>query len=88
MSVSFSIEGYHRPRNLAQAVDILSKYGRQARVIAGGSDILPRRPGVGKNHSIHHLVDIVGLELNYINSEDSRIRIGASSRPLPLRSIE
>lgn len=79
MSAHLSIESYHRPRDLAQAVAILSKYGRQARVIAGGSDILPRRPGVSKSHSIQHLVDIAGLGLNYIKSEDSRIRIGATA---------
>lgn len=79
MSVHFSIKRYHRPRNLAQAVGILSKYGPQARVIAGGSDILPRRSGVSPNHRIHHLVDIAGLQLDYIKSEDSRIRIGAAT---------
>ncbi len=79
MSVQFSIDGYHRPQDLAKAVEILSKFGRKARVIAGGTDILPRRPGVGKTHCIHHLVDISDLNLNYINSENSCIRIGAAT---------
>lgn len=79
MSVHFPIDAYHRPRDLSQAVEILSKYGRQARVIAGGTDMLPRPPGVKKSHCIHHLVDIAGLKLDYIISENSRIRIGAGT---------
>ena len=79
MSVHFSINRYHRPRELARAVEILSKYGRQARVIAGGTDILPRRAGVKKNQRIHHLVDIAGLALDYVKNEDSCIRIGAAT---------
>ena len=79
MSVHFQIEEYHRPRDLAQAVEVLSKYGRQARVIAGGTDILPLRPGVKKNDSIRHLVDISNLGLNYIKKDHDRIRIGAAT---------
>ena len=79
MSVHLSIDDYHRPPDMAQAVEILSKYGRQARVIAGGTDIFPRRPGVKENQRIHHLVDITGLALDYIQSENSRVRIGAAT---------
>ena len=38
MSVYFQVEEYHRPQDLAQAVDILSKFGNSARVIAGGTE--------------------------------------------------
>jgi carbon-monoxide dehydrogenase medium subunit len=79
MSVYFQIEEYHRPRDLAQAVEILSKYGEHARMIAGGTDMLPRRPGVKKNDRIRHLVDIAGLDLNYIKNESDHIRIGAAA---------
>ncbi len=79
MSLHLPIEEYHRPRDLAGAVEILSKYGEHARVIAGGTDILPRRPGVKKNDRIRHLVDIAGLDLNYIKNENDRIRIGAAT---------
>ena len=79
MSVYFQIEEYHRPRDLAQAVEILTKYGKKAGVIAGGTDILPLRPGVKKIDRIHHLVDISKLELNYINNEKDTIRIGAAT---------
>jgi carbon-monoxide dehydrogenase medium subunit len=79
MSVLFQIDEYHRPRDLSRVVEILSKHGRQARVIAGGTDILPRRPGFKKNDRICHLVDIAGLDLNYIKNENDRIRIGAAT---------
>jgi len=79
MSVYFEIEEYHRPRDLAQAVDILSRFGNRARVIAGGTDILPRRPGVKKINNINHLVDISELGLNYLKKENNHIRIGAAT---------
>jgi len=79
MSVQFQIEEYHRPRDLVQAIEILSRYGGKARVIAGGSDILPLRPGLKKNDSIHHLVDISNLGLNYLKKENDHIRIGAAT---------
>ena len=56
MSVYFQIEEYHRPQNLAQAVDILSRSGNCARVIAGGTDILPLRPGAKKIDPVNDLV--------------------------------
>ncbi|MEE4266072.1 MAG: xanthine dehydrogenase family protein subunit M [Desulfobacteraceae bacterium] len=79
MSAPFQIEEYHRPRDVAQAVEILSKYGKKTRVIAGGTDILPRRPGLKKINPIHHLVDIAKLDLNYIINENDPIRIGAAT---------
>jgi carbon-monoxide dehydrogenase medium subunit len=79
MSVQFQIEEYHRPRDSVQAIEILSRYGGKARVIAGGTDILPRRPGVKQIDNINHLVDISNLNLNYINSDDDHIRIGAAT---------
>lgn len=79
MSVYFQLEEYHRPRDLAQAVEILSRFGARARVIAGGTDILPLRPGVKKNDSISHLVDISKLGMNYLKKENDQIRIGAAT---------
>ena len=78
MSVYFRVEEYHCPQNPAQAVEILSRFGNSARVIAGGTDILPLRPGVKKNDTIHHLVDISKLGLDYIKKESDHICIGAA----------
>ena len=79
MSVHFQLEEYHRPRDLAQALDILSRFGNSARVIAGGTDILPRRAGVQKLDNINHLVDISKLDLDYLKMDSRHIRIGAAT---------
>ena len=79
MSVYFQIKEYHRPQDLAQAIDILSRFGNSARVIAGGTDILPWRPGVKKLDNINHLVDISKLDLDYLKKDSGHIRIGAAT---------
>jgi len=79
MSVHVQIEEFHRPRDLAQAVEILSRFGRKASVIAGGTDVLPLRPGVKKMDNINHLVDISKLGLTYLEKETDCIRIGAAT---------
>ena len=79
MSSHLQIKEYHRPPDLARAVEILSRHGNKARVIAGGTDILPLRPGVKQVDTIDHLVDISNLDLNYINDDDDYIRIGAAT---------
>jgi CO/xanthine dehydrogenase FAD-binding subunit len=79
MSVHVQIEEYHCPRNLTQALEILSRFGKRARVIAGGTDILPLRPGVRKIDNINHLVDISKLGLTYLKKEIDNIRIGAAT---------
>ena len=46
MGVYFQVEDYHRPQDLVEAVELLSRFENSARVIAGGTDVLPLRPGV------------------------------------------
>ncbi len=79
MSVYLQVEEYHRPQDLAQAVDILSRFGNSARVIAGGTDVLPLRAGVKKIDAINHLVDISRLGLDYLKKESDHICIGAAT---------
>ena len=79
MSVNFRVEEYHRPQDLGQAFDILSRFEDSAKVIAGGTDILPRRPGVKKLDTIHHLVDISKLGLDSLKNESDHICIGAAT---------
>ena len=79
MSVNFQVEEYHRPQSVGQAVDILSRFANSAGVIAGGTDILPLRPGVQKIDTIHHLVDISKLGLDYLKKETDHICIGAAT---------
>ena len=85
MSAYFQVEEYHRPQNLSQAIDILSKFGNSARVIAGGTDILPRRAGVNKLDSFNHLVDISRLDLDYLKKDSGHICIGAAT---PINTID
>ncbi len=79
MSVYFQIEEYHRPQDLTQAIDILSKFGDSASVIAGGTGILPRRAGVNKLDNFNHLVDISKLGLDYLKKDSGHICIGAAT---------
>ena len=71
MGVYLQIEEYHRPQDLSQAVEILSRFGKKAKIIAGGTDILPQRPGVKISDSISHLVDISNLDLMNFHSTPS-----------------
>ena len=79
MSAYFLVEEYHRPHNLTHAIDILPKFGNNASVIAGGTDILPRRAGVKKLDNFNHLVDISRLDLDYLEMESNHICIGAAT---------
>ena len=79
MGAYLQVEEYHRPRDVTQAIGILSKFGSDAKVIAGGTDILPLRPGAENIDTIRHLVDIAGLGLDYLTKEREHIRIGAAA---------
>jgi CO/xanthine dehydrogenase FAD-binding subunit len=79
MGLNFQVEEYYRPQSVGQAVDILSRFANSAGVIAGGTDILPLRPGVQKIDTIHHLVDISKLGLDYLKKETDHICIGAAT---------
>ena len=85
MSVYFQVEEYHRPPNLSRTIDILLKFGNKARVIAGGTDMLPQRAGVEKLDNFNHLVDISSLDLDYIKKDRGHIRIGAAT---PINTID
>jgi CO/xanthine dehydrogenase FAD-binding subunit len=71
--------GYHRPGSLDEAVEILARYGSDARVLAGGQSLMPllalrrARP--------QHLVDVQQLgELAGMGRADGLIRFGAMVR--------
>jgi carbon-monoxide dehydrogenase medium subunit len=51
--------GYHRPRDLEQALELLSRYGERAAVLAGGTDLLVEWKQKLKSPS--HLIDIKGI---------------------------
>lgn len=79
MGVYFRVEEYHRPQDMAQAVDILSKFENNARVIAGGTDVLALRPAAKTIDTNTHLVDISSLGLDYLKKDGDHICIGAST---------
>ncbi len=77
MPLQYNLENYHKPEDIEQAIEMLKKLGKTAQVIAGGTDILPRRQGSAEFNTITHLIDISGLGLNYIRKAEGKICIGA-----------
>lgn len=66
---------YHRPAAVAEAVELLDRHGPEARVIAGGTDLLlEAAPGVAV------LVDANGLGLEGVRAGDGAVEIGATTR--------
>ena len=68
---------YHRPSTLEEAFRLLSDYGEEAMVVAGGTDVVPNM-----KHRLHepaHLVSIRGVRgLAGIEEGDGELRIGAT----------
>ncbi len=79
MPLQYNLENYYKPEDVGQAISLLSKLGNTAQVIAGGTDILPRRQGGAKINILKHLIDISGLGLNYIRKDADKICIGAAT---------
>ena len=71
---SFCPNEYFRPTTTREAVELLGRYGESAWPIAGGTDLM-----VEKNPKVRILVDVTGLGLSYVNSEESGISIGAAT---------
>ena len=75
---------YERPDNLDSALELLGNLRDKAKIIAGGTDLLPllREDLLSPTH----IVDIGSLtELNFIRKDEQLIRIGAATK---MRSIE
>lgn len=68
---------YFAPKSIEDALDLLDKYGEEASILAGGTDLVPRinekklKPGV--------LIYIGDLGLSYIKDEGNKIIIGAAT---------
>ena len=70
---------YHRPASLAEAFELLAEYGDAAKVIAGGTDVVPQL----KYEKIapSHLVTLMKISgLSDINEDNDRLNIGACAR--------
>jgi 2-furoyl-CoA dehydrogenase FAD binding subunit len=70
---------YFNPQSVQEAIDLLNRYGDEAKIIAGGQSLVPMmnfrlaRPEI--------LIDINGIkELEYIKTEGNELVIGALTR--------
>jgi len=75
---------YLAPRTIEEAIELLSRYGEDAKVLAGGTDLLVRmKQGVLRPK---YLISINKIkELNYIEDRGDHVAIGAATK---LRTIE
>ncbi len=74
MSDHFRPEEYFQPKTLEEAISYLSKHPKEAKVIAGGTDLLVNKPP-----ETRYLVDITRTQINYIEENHGGIRIGATT---------
>lgn len=70
---------YHRPREIEGALSLLTKFGQEGKILAGGQSLMPlmnfrlAQPA--------HLVDINFIDgLDYIKSENGSVKIGCLAR--------
>jgi CO/xanthine dehydrogenase FAD-binding subunit len=73
-----------RAKDIQDAISLLSKYGDESRIFAGGTELLVNI----KQHAISPkvLIDIKSIsDLAYIKLEENELKIGAST---PLRTLE
>ncbi len=68
------IEAFLRPTSIREAVRVLQREGRRARLVAGGTDVVVRQ-----NRAIRTLVDVSRLGLCYIRRKGNGWAIGAAT---------
>jgi len=67
---------YHEPRTVEEALELLSELGEDARILAGGTDLLVKMKA--RQVEPKHVINIKRIEsLRYITEEKGSIRIGA-----------
>jgi aerobic carbon-monoxide dehydrogenase medium subunit len=68
---------YHRPDTIAEAISLLSEYGGDAKILAGGQSLLPVMAlRLGQPD---HLIDISRIhELDVLEMADGKLRVGAT----------
>ena len=67
-----------QPQSLQEALDLLSQYGEDAKVIAGGTDLL-----VAMKHRLiapQYVLNLKGIGLDFIEESQEGLRIGALTR--------
>jgi carbon-monoxide dehydrogenase medium subunit len=78
---------YHAPGSLAEAIELLGRYGGDAKVLSGGQSLLPLlKLRLG---SAGHLIDINRVPgLEYIKEEGGLLKIGGRTRESALEESE
>lgn len=67
---------YYRPGTLAEAVELMARYGEEARPLAGGQSLIPLLKLRLANPAV--IVDLNGIPgLSYAREEEDRLAIGA-----------
>ena len=67
---------HHAPATITEALDLLARWGGQARVFAGGTDLFPAMKK--REQTPGHLISLKGIaDLGGISEDDNWIRIGA-----------
>ena len=68
---------YHAPETIEEALDLLSRHGSDAKLLAGGHSLIPMMKL--RLASSQHLVDLKNLKssLSYIREENGDLAIGA-----------
>jgi len=65
---------YFKPGSIEEAIELLLQYGDGGKIIAGGTDIL-----ITKDPQTRALIDIAGLNLNFIKSDNQGLKIGPAT---------
>jgi len=78
--------GYLVPNTVDEAISMLTQYGGDAKVMAGGTDLLYLMKQQVTTHTPQYIVDISALGLDGINYSSSGLTIGATEPVLSLQS--
>src|ERR1017187_3934599 len=77
------VEAFYRPANVREAIRLLSSGKGQARVVAGGTDVV-----VEGDRSIRFLIDITHAGLSYIRHRGTACVIGATTTMAELEASD
>ena len=69
-----TLKAYHRPTNLSEALDLLSRPGIHTAVVAGGTHIIAHMP-----ETVDEVIDLQGLGLNNIGFTKQGLILGATT---------
>ncbi len=68
---------FHQPHSLTEALGLLAQYGKGARILAGGTDMLIYLRSRRNLEGVEHIIDIGTLhDLEYIRQDGENLRIG------------